>query len=134
MSVLEPFAWWEPMVAFGAITTLMTVPASIVLTIAAFFGIQRQRVDTYVAESLDRFLTQEAKALRKRVGKKLLNFRASESVHAMALGLGWGRLRVHRTVLSSLKDGYRVRIRVYAHGARGRVIVRYRDVDLRARR
>jgi hypothetical protein len=55
-------------------------------------------------------------------------------VPATTAGLGWGKVQVHRTIVRALKDGYRVRVRAYAEGARGRVIVRCRDVDLRRKR
>ncbi len=118
----------------GAITTITAVPMSIVFTIAAFLGIRRAKVDAYVVGALDRYLADEARTLRKRSGRPVLDFRTSDSINAAMVGLGLGRVKIYRTILKSMRDGYRVRLRAYAEGARGRVIVRLLDVDLRGKR
>ncbi|MGH8019317.1 MAG: hypothetical protein ACREIA_13695 [Opitutaceae bacterium] len=118
----------------GAITMITAVPISIVFTIAAFLGIHRAKVDAYVIGALDRCLANEAKSLCKRPRRTVLDFRTSESISAAMVGLGLGRVKIHRTILKAMRDGYRVRLRAYAEGARGRVIVRMLDVDLRGKR
>ncbi|HEX9783341.1 MAG TPA: hypothetical protein VGA56_11515 [Opitutaceae bacterium] len=121
-------------IGLGAITMLTAVPMSIVFTIAAFLGIRRSKVDAYVEQALDQYLAADAKALRKRAVRKVLDFRTSDSISAALFGLGLGRVKVYRTILGSLRDGYRVRLRAFAEGARGRVIVRTLDIDLLGKR
>ncbi|BET65093.1 hypothetical protein ASA1KI_00110 [Opitutales bacterium ASA1] len=118
----------------GAIPVLTAIPLSILFTVAALIGINRARVDAYVAEKLDALLSDEASRMRKKPSRGALDFRTAETIPATRVGLGLGRVKVHRTILSSMRDGYRVRIRAFASGARGRVIVRTVDVDVKGRR
>ncbi len=127
MALIDPAA-----VALGAVTTM--VPLSLLIGVAGVLGLARARVDQRVADGLDRLLLEQSERLRRGATRKVLDFATSESLPALPFGLGFGRVRVVRTILAALHDGYRVRVRAFAEGARGRVIVRHVDIELRRRR
>lgn len=119
----------------AAITSVMVAPKGLVTGLLSFVRFDRRRFDARVEAALDRLLARESSLLRRRVGGNPLNFPPSEYISAARAGLGWGigmgRVQIVRTIRAPIENGYRVRVRAFARGARGRVIVRFADVELR---
>lgn len=89
--------------------------------------------DRRIVRALDRILQRESRSLSEYADP--LDFRPSEFVGANAGGLYWwsfpGRIYVMRTVRAALADGYRIKLRARARGARGRIIDRTVEFEVR---
>jgi hypothetical protein len=107
----------------------------LVVVLLALFAFRQRNNDARVEAALDRILQKETEALRQRTRKNPLDFRTSENLRPGPSMIGWGlypgKVEIVRTIGAAIDNGYRIRLRAYARGIRGRVIVRSRDVELR---
>jgi hypothetical protein len=119
----------------AALHTVIGAPLAMLVSVAAALGLGRRKIDAHLEVELEGLLAREAEAFRQSVGDDLLDFRTTAYVHGRASGTTWGwvcgNVKIVRTVRAALGDGYRVRLRAYARGACGRVLVRCTDVELR---
>jgi hypothetical protein len=125
-------AWLE---SVATLHTILGLPFSILLGVAGLLGLGRRGVDARVERSLDELLAREGETLKRRRRADPLDFATTAHVHAGRVGVGWGwlagRVRIVRTVRAPVDGGYRLRLRAFARGGRGRVLVRHLDVDVR---
>jgi hypothetical protein len=84
--------------------------------------------------ALDDLLLRDSETLRERTRANPLAFAPSEDVSPSALGLKTSpepaRVEIVRTVRAALDNGYRIRLRARVTAARGRTMMRSREIDL----
>lgn len=119
----------------AAISPFFLTQLVLVVVLLALFAFKRHNNDARVEEALDRILQKDTEALRIRTKKNPLDFRTSEHVRPGPSTIGWGlypgKVEIVRTIGAAIDNGYRIRLRAYARGMRGRVIVRSREIELR---
>lgn len=124
-----------PANVLAAISPFFLTQLVLVVVLLALFAFKRRNNDARVEAALDRILQKETEALRQRTRKNPLDFSTSEHLSPGPSMLGWGlypgRVKIVRTIGAAIDNGYRIRLRAYARGMRGRVIMRSRDVELR---
>src|SRR4051794_23896166 len=108
----------------------------ILALLVGLFAWKRRRSDAHVEAVLDRVLKKDTEALNRRTSGDPLDFRTSEYLRP-GPSTGWGlsrrKVKIVRTIRAAIDNGYRVRLRAYLRGRRGRVFVRSTEVELRRR-
>jgi len=122
---------WREVLGPGSLILVFTYLMGSALVVA--IRLRPRTWDQKIVRALDRILQLESQSLCAHDDP--LDFRPAETVRAGAGGLYWwtfpGRVHVMRTVRAALADGYRIKLRARARGARGRIIDRTVEFDVR---
>jgi len=126
-------SWSELWEVFGPGSVVLGFTYVIGSALVVAFRLRPRTWDRRIVRALDRILQRESRSLCAH--EDPLDFRPAETVCAGAGGLYWwtfpGRVHVMRTVRGALADGYRIKLRARARGARGRIIDRTVEFDVR---